>query len=75
MTDLLAYTYVKLVLEQEFPVRYLGLINGHNLHYELTSMIELCAPLLIGLEEDDPFLRYELIGIIAVYLQELEPDN
>ncbi|AYL95327.1 hypothetical protein [Mucilaginibacter celer] len=75
MTDSLAYTYVKLVLEQEFPVRYHCLTNTRNLHYELTNIIELCAPLLLGLEEDDPFLRYELIGIIAVYLQELEPGN
>lgn len=75
MTDPLAYAYVKLVLEQEFPVPHLCFTDKGNLHYEITNIIELCAPLLLGLQEDDPFLRYEVIGIIAVYLQELEPGN
>lgn len=74
MTDPLAYEYVKLIFEREFPARYHCFTNEGIIYYELTNIIELCAPLLLGLEAEDPFLRYEVIGIIAAYLQELEPD-
>ena len=70
MTDLTAYDYLRLVLEQEFLGVYLRFINHGILHYELTNIQELCAPLLTGLDEDDRFLRYEVIGTIADYLQE-----
>lgn len=70
MTETLAYDYVRLVLEEEFPGTYLRFINHGILHYELTTMLELCAPLVEGLDEDDRFLRYEVIGTIADYLQE-----
>ena len=70
MTNTIAYDYVRLVLEQEFLAVYLRFINHGILHYELTNIQELCAPLLTGLDEDDRFLRYEVIGTIADYLQE-----
>lgn len=70
MTDLLAYDYLRLVLEEEFLAVYLRFLNNGILHYELTNLLELCAPLLRGLDEDDRFLRYEVIGTIAEYLQE-----
>jgi hypothetical protein len=70
MTDLLAYDYVRFVLEEEFLETYLRFINHGILHYEVTNILELCAPLLAGLPEDDRFLRYEVIGTIASYLQE-----
>jgi hypothetical protein len=70
MTNPIAYDYVRLVLEQEFLAVYLRFINHGILHYELTNIQELCAPLLTGLDEDDRFLRYEVIGTIADYLQE-----
>jgi hypothetical protein len=70
MTDLIAYDYLRLVLEEEFLAAYLRFINHGILHYELTNMLELCAPLMRGLDEDDRFLRYEVIGTIADYLQE-----
>ncbi|WP_090466209.1 hypothetical protein [Mucilaginibacter sp. OK268] len=70
MTNLIAYDYVRLVLEEEFLSAYLRFINHGILHYELTNIQEICAPLLTGLDEDDRFLRYEVIGTIANYLQE-----
>ena len=70
MTDLLAYDYVKLVLEEEFLGTYLRFINHGILHYELMNILELCAPLMQGLDEDDRFLKYEVIGIISDYLRE-----
>lgn len=70
MTETLAYDYVRLVLENEFPGIYLRFINHGILHYELSNILELCAPLMEGLDDDDRFLRYEVIGMIAEYLQE-----
>lgn len=71
MTDSIAYEYVKLVLEEEFLATYLRFSNQGILHYELTNILEICAPLIRGLDEDDRFLKYEVIGIIADYLQEV----
>ena len=70
MTDTLAYDYVRLVLEEEFFGTYLRLLNQGILHYELTNILELCAPLMEGLDEDDRFLKYEITGTIADYLLE-----
>ena len=70
MTETLAYDYVKLVLEEEFTAIYLRFSNHGILHYELTNILELCATLVEGLNDDDRFLRYEVIGTIADYLQE-----
>jgi len=70
MTDALAYDYLKLVLEEEFFETYIRFLNHGILHYELTNILELCAPLLNGLDEDDRFLRYEVIGTISDYLGE-----
>ncbi|MGF7036939.1 hypothetical protein [Mucilaginibacter sp. OV119] len=70
MTDLLAYDYVRLVLEEEFLATYLRFINHGILHYELTNILEVCAPLLKGLDEDDRYLKYEIVGTIAIYLEE-----
>ncbi|MBB6107837.1 hypothetical protein HDF23_000567 [Mucilaginibacter lappiensis] len=71
MTDSIGYDYVKLVLEEEFLRAYLRFSNHGILHYELTNILELCAPLIKGLDEDDRFLKYEVIGTIADYLQEV----
>jgi hypothetical protein len=71
MTDPIAYDYVKLVLEEEFWGAYLRFSNHGILHYELTNILELCEPLVKGLDEDDRFLKYEVIGTIAAYLQEV----
>jgi len=71
MTNLIAYDYVRLILEQEFLAVYLRFINHGILHYELTNIMEVCAPLLTGLDEDDRFLKYEIIGTIADYLEEV----
>jgi len=70
MTETLAYDYLKLILEEEFLPIYLRFLNHGILHYELTNMLELCAPLLEGLDDDDRFLKYEVIGTIANYLEE-----
>ena len=70
MTDTLAYDYVRLVLEEEFFGTYLSFLNQGILHYELTNILELCAPLMEGLDEDDRFLKYEITGTIADYLLE-----
>jgi len=67
MTQTIAYDYIKMLLEQEFISIYLRFLNQGILHYELTNIIELCAPLLEGLDED---LRYEVLGTIAIYLKE-----
>jgi hypothetical protein len=71
MTESTAYDYLKLVLEEEFLPVYLRFSNLGILQYELTNIQELCAPLLQGLNDDDRFLRYEVIGTIADYLQEV----
>jgi hypothetical protein len=71
MTTTDAYDYVKLVLEEEFLSDYLRFLNLGILHYELTNILELCEPLTQGLDEDDRFLRYEVTGTIADYLQEV----
>lgn len=71
MTTAVAYDYVKLVLEEEFLRTYLRFSHQGILHYELTNIIELCEPLVTGLDEDDRFLKYEVIGTIAKYLQEV----
>jgi hypothetical protein len=70
MTTLIAYDYVRLVLEEEFLAAYLRFINHGILHYEVTNILEVCAPMLMGLDEDDRFLRYEVIGTISNYLEE-----
>lgn len=70
MSDSLAYDYVKLLLEEEFLQTYLRFSNNGILRYELTNILELCAPLIKGLDEDDRFLWYEVTGTIADYLQE-----
>ncbi|MGY3212426.1 hypothetical protein [Mucilaginibacter sp. HD30] len=70
MTSLIAYDYVRLILEEEFLTAYLCFSGNGILHYELTNILELCAPLLTGLDEDDRFLRYEVTGMIAIYLEE-----
>jgi NADPH-dependent 7-cyano-7-deazaguanine reductase QueF len=70
MTDSLAYDYLRLVLEQEFLKTYLRFMNHGILHYELTNIMEICAPLLEGLDDDDRYLRYEITGTIAKYLLE-----
>jgi len=70
MTQTIAYDYIKMLLEQEFISIYLRFLNQGILHYELTNIIELCAPLLEGLDEDDRYLRYEVLGTIAIYLKE-----
>lgn len=70
MTASIAYDFIRLLLEEEFYHTYIRFLNHGILHYELTNMLELCAPLLEGLDEDDRFLRYEVIGTIATYLEE-----
>jgi len=70
MTTITAYDYIRLVLEEEFYHAYVRFLNQGILHYELTNLLELCAPLVEGLDEDDRFLRYEVIGTIAIYLED-----
>ena len=70
MTESLAYDYLRLILEEEFLTIYLRFLNHGILHYEVTNIMELCRPLMEGLDEDDRFLKYEIIGTIADYLQE-----
>ncbi len=70
MNQAIAYAYVKLVLEEEFLESYLRFSSNGILYYELTNILEVCAPLLEGLDEDDRSLRYEMIGTIATYLEE-----
>ena len=71
MTTAIAYDYVKLILEEEFLATYLRFLNNGILHYELTNILEICEPLTRGLDGDDRFLRYEVTGTIADYLQEV----
>lgn len=68
MTDLIARDYLRVVLEEEFPATYLRFLIQGILTYELTNMLELCAPIMKGLDKDDRFLRYEVIGTSAAYL-------
>jgi hypothetical protein len=70
MTNPEAYDYIKLVLEEEFLEAYLRFLNHGILHYELTNILEIIAPLAESADEEDRFLRYELIGRIAEYLEE-----
>ena len=70
MKSLLAYEYLRMVFEERFPWVYMLFIHQGNLHYELTNILELCAPLMKGLDADDPFLKDEVIATIVDYLQE-----
>jgi hypothetical protein len=67
---MIAYDYVRLIMEEDFLPAYLRFINHGILRYELTNILELCGPLLRGLDENDRFLRYEITGTIAKYLEE-----
>lgn len=71
MSDNIAYEYVKQALEEEFFATYLRFSNQAILLYELDNILERCRPLMEGREEDDRFLRYEVIGTIANYLEEV----
>ena len=71
MTDSISYEFIKLVLEEEFLGVYLRFSNQGILHYELTNILKWCAPLFKGRDEDDRFLKYEVIGTISNYLQEV----
>lgn len=71
MTESVAYDYIKLVLEEEFLETYLRFSNCGILHYELTNILEICSPLILGLDQDDRYLRYEVTSTIAYYLQEV----
>lgn len=65
-----ACTYVLRVLEEDYGKAYTGFIRDGLLIYELTNIIEVCAPLITGLDENDRFLRHEVSFTIANYLQE-----
>lgn len=70
MTYFHACSYVRQVLEEDYLKAYTRIVRDGLLIYELTNIIEVCAPLIIGLEENDRFLRPEVSFMIANYLQE-----
>ena len=68
----MAYTYVRGIFELEFPRAYKSFNTQGTLRYELTNILELAEPMLCGLNENDTYLRAELITLIADYLQQDE---
>jgi len=70
MTSQIAYDYVRLVMEKEFLPAYLRFTGLKILRYEVTNIMELCGPLLRGLDQDDLDLRFEVTATIAIYLAE-----
>ena len=70
MTYSHACAYVRRVLEEDYFKAYTRIVRDGFLIYELTNIIEVCAPLVIGLEENDRFLWPEVSFMIANYLQE-----
>ena len=65
-----ACAYVIRVLEEDFGKAYNGFVRDGLLIYELSNIIEVCAPLISGLDESDRFLRHEVSFTIANYLLE-----
>lgn len=68
------YNYLKAVLEEEFEVHYQRLRENGTLTYEIANLIKFCGSVFeqIGFTEqteDDPRLRYAIIGSIQVYLE------
>lgn len=68
------FNYIKEILEEDFLQAYKDFRDKGVLTYEITNMIEACNPVFekIGFteeNEDDPALRYAIMGTIQEYLE------
>lgn len=70
MTESSAYTYLRSVMAANFPAYYRKFIRRGVLRYELSSIFEVCRPLMEGLAPDDKALLPEVRNTMAAYLQE-----
>ncbi|NLR78031.1 DUF1896 family protein [Chitinophaga eiseniae] len=67
------YQYISEILESEFEDMYWVLVETGSLTYEICNLIKECGDVFntfsFSVEtEDDPFLKYAIIGTIASYL-------
>ena len=68
------FNYMKEVLENEFKTEYRRMKTSGILTYELISLIGACEPVFeaFGFSEenkDDKQLKYEILGMVAEYLE------
>ncbi|TSJ40935.1 hypothetical protein FO440_14460 [Mucilaginibacter corticis] len=70
----LRYDYIANILEEEFEETYLRFFSASILHYEVINLVTLCSGLMrdtgFPKNEDDRFLRYSIIALIAEYLND-----
>lgn len=71
------YNYLKTILEEEFEAEYLQWQEARILKFEIINLIERCQPSFDEINfsdenEDDPFLKYLIIGTIGEYLEQSE---
>jgi hypothetical protein len=60
--------YVGQVLEEDVSAAYNRFNDAGVLNYELTAIVEVCKPLVIGLDANDQSLRGEISFLISRYL-------
>lgn len=65
------YHFMKELLEAEFRPEYAALQEAGVLTPELINLITYCDPVFegLGFNEDDPYLRYHLIGTVSEYFE------
>lgn len=67
------YSYIKLILEEEFPNDFERMLNSNVLTTEMINMITACEEVFDELKfseatEDNRFLRYAITGAVYEYL-------
>lgn len=68
------YNYILNLLEEEFEEDYNKLLQSGLLQHEIINMINCCNAVFADLNfseenEDNPFIRYAIIGEVGEYLQ------
>lgn len=70
--DILTYDYLRNLLEEEFEEEYFSFLHSGILHFELLNLQVISLPVFerydYPRQEDNRFLRYELIGLTREYL-------
>ena len=61
------YDYIYNILEDEFEERLLAFENLGITLYEIINIIIDCGDLLNDIDEEDRFLNYKVIGLVAEY--------
>ena len=74
------YNYILNILELEFEKKYNQFIESGLLLYEVCNIIKCCQPVFDDLNfseenEDNRFLRYDITGVLAEYLNSVTSEN